>query len=149
VRHPYTWWPSFYTWCKKDRFSLQERECENFDVWVKDFGPFWMGHYTRLVKRYTGDDPTYLVKKKIDFVGKVENLVPDVKTALLQAGEVNIGEKYFSEEYFDEVVKNAPNDPNMIKWRNEQTYDKGISDQSKEIIYKTERYVFERFNYNQ
>lgn len=141
IRHPYTWWPSFHAWLKKDRFSLQERECKNFDTWIRDFGPFWMGHYTRLVQRYIGEDPVYPVVKKIDFIGKVENLKVDLQVALRNSQET------YSSDYYHEVFLKADNDPDLVPWKNEQNYDKQISEESKKIIYQTEKYMFDRFGY--
>ena len=100
-----------------------------------------MGHYTRLVQRYIGEDPAYPVKKKIDFVGKVENLFVDLTLALRSSGEE------YSSDYYHEVLANKDNDIALRKWKNEQNYDRNISDKSKEIIYNAEKYIFERFDY--
>ena len=141
VRHPYTWWPSFWQWSKKDRFSLMERECPDFDTWIQEYGPFWMGHYSKLVSRYTGDDPVYSSNIKMNFIGKTENLFRDLRTALIKAGEE------FSETTYQDVVSSQDTDEKLIKFKNKQEYNRVISDKSKEIIYKTEKYMFDKFNY--
>lgn len=138
VRHPYTWWPSFWNWSKKDRFSFMERKCPDFDTWIVDYGPFWMGQYTRLIQRYVGEDPLYPCKYKIDYVGKSETLKEDLLTALTNAKE-NVNQNTYSDIY----TKIEADE----KLSNRQEYDKKISDASKEIIYNTEKYVFDRFNY--
>jgi hypothetical protein len=141
VRHPYTWWPSFWQWSKQDRFSLMERECPDFDTWMQEYGPFWMGHYSKLVSRYTGDDPVYSSNIKMNFIGKTENLFRDLRTALIKAGEE------FSEKTYQDVVSSQDTDEKLIKFKNKQEYNRVISDKSKEIIYKTEKYMFDKFNY--
>jgi len=146
VRHPYTWWPSFWHWSKQDRFSLMERKCPDFDTWIQDYGPFWMGHYSRLVSRYVGDDPFYQSNIKISFVGKNENLYEDLKNAVIASGEDIDSTK------IDNVISQVKtgleqNDPGWVKKQNKKEYNRNISDKSKEIIYNTERYVFDKFNY--
>lgn len=139
VRHPYTWWPSFWNWSKKDRFSFMERKCPDFDTWIKDYGPFWMGLYTRLSQRYTGEDPIYKSDIKINFIGKNENIEADLLMALKNANEP------ISDEIYWATLKSMEDE--NLKYVNKQDYNRNISDASKEIIYNTEKYVFDRFNY--
>lgn len=142
VRHPYTWWPSFWQWSKRDRFSDMEKECEDFDTWVKEYGPFWMGQYTRLVQRYTGEDPVFNnTIARTNFVGKVENFFPDLHEALILAGEE------FEKDKFEKIKKEYKTDLDIFPYINSQKYKKDISSESKKIIYKTERYIFDKFNY--
>ena len=141
VRHPYTWWPSFWQWSKQDRFSLMERGCPDFDTWINDYGPFWMGHYSKLVSRYIGDDPIYSSNVKMNFIGKTENLFSDLHIALTNAQEK------FSDDDFKFLVDNVNKDQKLIHSQNRQEYNRSISDKSKEIIYKTEKYMFDKFNY--
>lgn len=138
VRHPYTWWPSFWNWSKKDRFSFMERKCPDFDTWVVDYGPFWMGQYTRLVQRYIGEDPLYPHKYRMHYIGKSENLKADLLTALTNANE------NFNKNAYSDIFTKIEADEKLC---NKQDYSRNISDASKEIIYNTERYVFDRFNY--
>lgn len=142
VRHPYTWWPSFYHWSKNTRFSAMENECPNFDIWIKDYGAFWMGLYSRLVMRYIGDDEFYNSEIKINFVGKTENLFPDLYAALKNAGEE------FNEHQFKQLSENYENKESLMKWSNKQEYSREISEESKHIIYNTEKYIFDKFNYS-
>lgn len=142
VRHPYTWWPSYYNWCKKDRFIDVERACPNFDVWLKEYGPFWMGQYTRMVQRYIGEDPIYCCNKKINFVGKIEKIYDDTFFALKESGEK------FDEPEFLQCVHRVINGPKAKKHLNRQEYDRDISDESKEFIYNSEKYIFDRFGYS-
>lgn len=143
VRHPYTWWPSFYEWSKTTRFSDAEKESPNFDTWIKDYGAFWMGHYSKLVSRYIGDDEFYKTDVKMNFVGKTENLYEDLFTALTNAGEV------FDEKQFRNLANVENQKESLTKWSNKQEYDRNISEESKDIIYHTERYIFDKFDYNQ
>jgi|LakMenEpi03Aug12_release.lakeMendotaPanAssembly.Ray.scaffolds.fasta_scaffold130795_3 hypothetical protein len=141
VRHPYTWWPSFWQWSKQDRLSLMERTCPDFDTWVQEYGPFWMGHYSKLVSRYTGDDPLYNSNIKMNFIGKTENLFGDLHKAL------TLAEEEFAEKRFQHLLCIINTDPKLLKSKNMQEYNRTISDKSKEIIYKTEKYMFDKFNY--
>ena len=123
-----------------------ERKCPDFDTWIQDYGPFWMGHYSRLVSRYVGDDPFYQSNIKISFVGKNENLYEDLKNAVIASGEDIDSTK------IDNVISQVKtgleqNDPGWVKKQNKKEYNRNISDKSKEIIYNTERYVFDKFNY--
>jgi hypothetical protein len=141
VRHPYTWWPSFYEWSKHTRFSAMEKGSPNFDVWLQDYGAFWLGLYTRLVDRYTGNDHIYDSNIKVHFIGKVENLYEDLLTALENANE------NFNREQFHRLVNEADTKESLTKWSNKQDYNKNISEASKELIYKAEKSIFDRFNY--
>jgi hypothetical protein len=141
VRHPYTWWPSFYHWSKGNRFDEMERQCPDFDTWIQDYGPFWMGLYTKLIKRYIGEDPIYASDIKMHFIGKIENIFEDLHAALVNAGEV------FEESRFQDLIASRLTDEYLIRWSNKQTYSREISEASKDIIYQNEKYVFDRFNY--
>jgi hypothetical protein len=141
VRHPYTWWPSFWYWSKRDRFSAKEKECPDFDTWIQEYGPFWMGHYSNYLARYIGEDPAYPTDIKMHFIGKVENLFVDLEKALKNAGEEVDPLNYWF------YVKNIHREPNLFKGKNRQEYNRQISDKSKKIIYNTEKYVFDRFGY--
>lgn len=141
VRHPYTWWPSFYEWSKNTRFSDMEKESPNFDTWIQDYGAFWMGLYTRLVMRYIGEDPVYASDVKMNFVGKTENLFSDLYTALKNAGEE------FDEERYHRLVSEIDTKESLTKWSNKQEYTRTISDTSKDIIYRAEQYIFDTFGY--
>jgi hypothetical protein len=144
IRNPYTWWPSFWYWSKSgagDRFSKQEKECPDFDTWIQDYGPFWMGLYSKLILRYIGEDSLYESDIKMNFIGKIENLYNDLFIALKNSGEI------FNEGRFHHLVKEADTKESLKKWSNKQEYKKEISEQSKNIIYKSEKWIFDRFNY--
>jgi hypothetical protein len=118
-----------------------ERTCPDFDTWVQEYGPFWMGHYSKLVSRYTGDDPLYNSNIKMNFIGKTENLFGDLHKAL------TLAEEEFAEKRFQHLLCIINTDPKLLKSKNMQEYNRTISDKSKEIIYKTEKYMFDKFNY--
>ena len=141
IRHPYTWWPSFYEWSKHTRFSDSEKKSPNFDTWMQDYGAFWMGLYSQLVKRYTGEDSVYSSDIKMNFIGKTENLYTDLFIALKNAGES------FDEIKFNILVAESETKESLTKWSNKQEYNREISDSSKEIIYNTEKWIFDRFEY--
>lgn len=137
VRHPVTWWQSFYNHNKncpvlKSQFMKIERETKDFNFWLKNYGQIWLGQYSMKLKRYLGEDSNFPTTNKINFIGKVENLIPDLKYALGAAGEI-----FNDEEVSDDFNCNVGH------------YDrKDISQESMELIYSCEREVYIRFGYN-
>jgi hypothetical protein len=143
VRHPVSWWMSFYHWnmnAEHTRFSEQERATNSFDEWIRDYGPFWLGHYSMLVRRYTGNDPSFPSTKKVELIGRTESLFRDLRNILNILGE----------EYKVDVMKD------LIAGRlqfnqalaNTQTYDHNdVSMESREIIRDCEQYMYLTFGY--
>ena len=136
VRHPATWWQSFYYHNKncpisESQFMLLERETNSFEEWLESYGQVWLGQYSVKIKRYFGEDPYFFTTNKINFVGKMENLIPDLLQALLQSGEIL-------------------NNINLNNYRhNVGAYErKKISDKYVNLIYNCEKEVYDRFNYN-
>ena len=84
VRHPLTWYKSFFNyrnsrkWQSVKRMELDNYSCGDFNVFIKRVCKYTNGFLTSLFKKYTQD---------VDFVGKQENLVDDLVTALKSAGE--------------------------------------------------------------
>jgi hypothetical protein len=113
------------------------------DEWLRDEGPFWIGHYSTLVKRFIGVDDVYPTRNKIDFVGKTENLREDLLKALTEAGEDFQVPKYHS--LFEDEEKRKK----IERWSNIQDYTRGISDATKELIYRGEKWVFDTFEYEE
>jgi hypothetical protein len=139
VRHPYTWWPSYYYYMQKHMPS----PVPSIDEWLRDEGPFWIGHYSTLVKRFIGEDEVYPTKNKMNFIGKSENLREDLKQALLNAGEIFNDARYnrlFDEEELSSKVK---------RWANTQEYSREISDTTKDLIHRGEKWIFDTFDYEQ
>lgn len=141
VRHPYTWWPSYYHYMQRG-LKAAGQPVASFDDWFKVENPFWLGHYATLVKRFIGVDDIYTTSNKINFVGKTENIKEDLYAALQAAEEpLKGGKKY--EDLFE-----APGTTErLIKWGNVQEYEREISDESKDLIYRGEKWVFDTFDY--
>jgi hypothetical protein len=141
VRHPYTWWPSYYYYMRKG-FDLQEGSSPDFDSWLQDYGPFWLGHYSTIVRRFIGIDPLYTTNNKISFIGKTENLEEDLFKALKAADE------NFNEVKYKEIFKQQDTEKGVkTQWGNVQSYDREISAESKKLIYTAERWIFDTFEY--
>ncbi len=102
-----------------------------------------MGHYSKIVSRYVGDDDFYKTDVKMNFIGKTENLYEDLFTALKNAGEV------FDEKQFHYLANVENQKDSLTKWSNKQQYDRTISEESKYIIYNTEKYIFDKFDYKE
>lgn len=132
VRHPYTWWPSYW------KYSGMDVSNPDFDNWVEEVGAMWLGCYSLMVKRYLGEDSNFETDVKVQAVGKIENLFVDLEKILKKAGEDFCKERFLN-------IKNG-NVPEIDY--NKQNYTRQISKRSKDIIYKTERYVFDKFKYS-
>lgn len=137
VRHPYDWWPSYYYYMKKH----VPQPVPTIDEWLQDEGPFWLGHYTTLVKRFIGVDELYPTKNKINFIGKVESLREDLLQALNLAGETFNVDSYA--KFFDDKEEGK----RIERWRNSQSYNREISEASKDLIYRGEKWIFDTYNY--
>jgi len=87
VRHPWTWWKSYWLykrshgWGFENRFDLRcmDNQFERFMLKVLEKTP---GHCTNVFQRFVGQHD-----RQVDFVGAYENLVGDMVTALVLAGE--------------------------------------------------------------
>jgi hypothetical protein len=141
VRHPYTWWPSYYYYMRKG-FDSQEGGSPDFDTWLQEYGPFWLGHYSTITQRFIGADPLYQTTNKISFIGKTESLKEDLFTALEQAGEL-----FDSTKYNDLFLKKDTAEGLSARWANAQDYVRTISNESKKLIYSAERWMFDTFEY--
>jgi len=143
VRHPVSWWMSFYHWNKNpehSRFSQPERDTESFDEWIRDYGQFWLGHYTTLVLRYLGKDPLFPSNNKVEFIGRTEHLFKDLKTMLSV-----IGQPYRMDIMNDLILGKLELNSTLS---NTQQYDRNaVSEESKQVIYKCESYMYNNFGY--
>jgi hypothetical protein len=143
VRNPVTWWHSWYWWNKTQalsRFNGQELKTESFDEWINDYGQFWLGMYTTMIKRYLGEDKNFPTTNKVELIGKVEHLFTDLKTILDE-----IGEQYDVQALDDIINKKIILPKNHL---NSQSYERGvIADSTKKIILQTEHEIFTRFGY--
>jgi hypothetical protein len=160
VRHPYTWWPSFYEWSKKRRnleIMLRKREAkvstnyalmannvleiEDFNIWIQYFGSFNLGMYSNILSRYLNETSLVINPLKVNYIGKIENLYEDLYTAL------TLAEEEFDKDKFKELAQSAKTNNNLIANANAQGYNKHITEESKELIYQAEKYAFDRFQY--
>jgi len=114
----------------------------SFDDWFKIENPFWLGHYSTLVKRFIGVDDIYLTSNKINFVGKTENIKEDLCLALQTAEEPFKGARKYEDLFKVPRIMNL-----LTEFSNVQQYDRGISDESKDLIYRGEKWVFETYGY--
>lgn len=134
VRHPYTWWPSYWN------YGGMSREEPDFNKWIVGFGPKWMGAYTTRIKRYMGIDPTYPCKLRLNRICKLENLNTDFPEVLQEAGE------QFDLNRLNQMLAD-PTHLDIKRWTNKGNYDITLTDESKQIIYNTEKWVFDEFGY--
>lgn len=144
VRNPITWWQSWYWWNKTQalsRFNGQELKTKSFDQWIDEYGQFWLGMFTTLVKRYLGEDENFPTTNKVTLIGKSETLYIDLRNILNK-----IGERY-DEGALDMIINQEimlPNDHVNIQKYNRDA----ISIETRKIIYQTEREIFNRFDYD-
>lgn len=144
VRNPITWWQSYYHWnmnMEHSRFDGDELKTTSFDQWVEEYGQYWLGKFTLNVKRYLGEDENFPTTNIVNHVGKTETVFEDLKRLLDEL-----------EQPYDKTKLKEVMDGGYKAWPeshvNVQKYDKNaISSQTKEIVYKTEKEIFERFGY--
>jgi hypothetical protein len=143
VRHPVAWWLSFYHWnlnTEHSRFSGQERACTSFDEWVRDYGQFWLGHYSVLVRRYLGRDSNFPTPNNVELVGRTEYMFSDLRNIFNVIGQ----------PYKVDVMKDLISGKLILDNRraNVQIYDRNaVSTESREIIKKCEQYMYVTFGY--
>lgn len=144
VRHPVSWWMSFYHWNMNpahSRFSAMELATTSFDQWINEYGPFWLGFYTKIVRRYLGKDLAFPSANKVETVGRCEHLYTDLRSILNVIGqpyEVDVMSDLISGKLkFNSTLSNT------------QTYDrKAVSMSSRELIHKCEMFMYEKFGYS-
>jgi hypothetical protein len=143
VRNPLDWYKSF--WAQRDDEGIKYREKADrsgnmfpLDVlWARRFQRFIFkiltiypnGFLTELYKLYVGEDG-----KRLDFVGRQENLRSDLITALTLAGEKFDAKKIMN---LERVNVSASKD----KYKNAFTLDKGLE---KELL-KNEKWILDTF----
>jgi len=144
VRHPVSWWMSFYHWNKNpehSRFSEPERATASFDEWVRDYGQFWLGQYTASVMRYLGRDSRFPTSNKVELVGRTENLFKDLKTILTEVRQPHNVDVL--EDLISGRLKLEPT------YSNVQSYGRNaVSNESKKLIYDCESYMYRNFGYH-
>jgi len=143
VRHPVSWWMSFYHWNmnpEHSRFSEQERTTTSFDEWVRDYGQAWLGYYTMIVRRYLGKDLLFPSNNKVDFIGRTEYMFNDLRNIFNTVGQ----------PYKVDVMKNLVSGKLSIDpaYANIQQYDRtAVSTESRELIQKCEQFMYVTFGY--
>lgn len=144
VRHPVSWWMSFYHWNLNpahSRFSQPERETTSFDEWIRDYGQFWLGQYTSLVMRYLGRDSKFSTINNVQLIGRTENLFKDLKTILTE-----VRQPYNVDVLEDLISGRLKLEPT---YSNVQSYDRNaVSNESKKLIYDCESYMYRNFGYH-
>ena len=140
VRNPITWWQSWYYWNKTQplsRFNGAELNTKSFNEWAEDYGQMWFGMYSRILDRYLGIDPNFPSKTVVTKIGKCENLFKDLKRILDEIGES------YSEEAMSKIISRETK-----LYDNWQQYDRAdISSSIVDMIYRTEKVIFKKFNY--
>lgn len=145
VRNPITWWQSYYYWnmnTDHSRFDGDELKTTSFDQWVDEYGQYWLGKFTLNVKRYLGEDENFTTTNKVKHIGKTENVFLDLRRIF------NELDQPYNKGKLQEIINGSYN-----LWpeshNNVQKYDKkAVSTETKQIIYKTEKEIFERFGYD-
>jgi hypothetical protein len=143
VRHPASWWLSYYHFnmnTEHSRFSAAELSTTSFDEWVRDYGPFWLGFYSKIVQRYLGRDPKFPVSSKIELIGRTEHLFSDLRRIFNV-----VGQPYNPNALRDLISGKLKLDD---KQANRQDYDHtDMSQASREIIFECEQPVYRMFSY--
>lgn len=143
IRHPVTWWESWYHWNKSQpnsRFNAEELKTRSFDEWINDYGQFWLGLYSKIVDRYMGLDPNFPTSNKVTHVGRTEKLYDDLMRILEEL-----------DEPYKKAVLISIKEGSHVRSRmytNVQKYEKNkYSQATADIIYQTELPIFDKFGY--
>lgn len=153
IRHPVTWWQSWYHYNMKQehsRFSEQEKKTTSFEEWLRDYGPFWLGMYSTMIRRYMAiNDMAYMTnvpaynaahQNSFFWLGSTEELYPSLKSIL-----DNIGEPY-KEDVMDRLIEGSLTLDDRLA--NRQQYNRNeVSADSQQLILDAERYVTQRYGY--
>jgi hypothetical protein len=122
------------------RFSSAELATTSFDEWLRDYGQFWLGHYTTLVRRYLGKDLNFPTNNKVELIGRTEHMFSDLRNLLNV-----IGQPYKVNVMKDLISGKLKLDPAHT---NSQTYDRNaISMESRETIKRCEPFMYMTFGY--
>lgn len=133
VRRPIPWYISYWSFrCSGPRrdmkFPADRLLSEDFDEFVNNvLDAYPSGFVTALYQYYTGED-----YRKVDFIGRQENLAHDLTVGLTLAGED-----------FDEVaLRNTPPiNQSQAEWRRRCT----LSDSTRRRVLRLEAWVLESF----
>lgn len=129
VRHPETWYPSFWSYRMAKGWKSEDRMDPfmslSFEGFVRSVVRRSPGSLSLRYEAYVGPEPGVL-----DFVGKMENLASDLVKALRLAGE----------EFDEEKLRRTPPE-NVSLLR--PVYTKRL----REAVLKSERKALERFAY--
>jgi hypothetical protein len=143
VRHPVAWWLSFYHWNmnpEHTRFSEPEIATTSFDEWIRDYGQFWLGHYSLIARRYLGKDPAFPTANKVELIGRTEYLYTDLRNVFNV-----VGQPYKVDVMRDLISGKIQLDPTFS---NIQTYDRNnVSMGSREVIHQCESFMYRTFGY--
>lgn len=131
VRHPVTWWQSF--WAYKTRINWTPTESISETCKSNDFNEFIRrvtshepGFYSKFLEAWVGEP-----EKPIDFVGKFENLADDLEKGLTLFGEA-----------FDPLKLRHFPPVNTTNYDSQPTKMTGLTEQ---LILETERRTLKRF----
>lgn len=131
VRHPFTWFPSYWRFQTKQNWvepTELDRLCqaETFDEFMRNVFDRCPGIYSQWIQIAVGEP------RRINCVGRYENLADDLVAALRCAGE----------EFDEAVIRSHP--PENV---GDKSLPAELTDEFKAAILRTEFYVFDRFGY--
>lgn len=123
IRHPFDWYASCYHFSHNISKIHKGKKPNAFAHYLMQSG---FGIYHQSLDFFGID-------YEIDFIGKYENLMEDLITALEMAGED------FDKEYIISISQYNPQKTKATQIN--------FSDKTKELIYKFDRKIFDRFGY--
>lgn len=133
VRHPVHLYRSYWQYKMTNEWDTRnplDMECQsdNFNDFVRNVINKYPGHYGKNIISFIGE-----TENEIEFIGRYENIVDDLITALTSAGES-----------FDEgIIRNLPpyNVSDKVKFPAHYTND------LEEAVKNSESYVMKKFGY--
>lgn len=141
VRHPVSWWESFYHWNmnpEHTRFCEAELQTKSINEWIQDYGQLWLGFYSRMVKRYLGEDPNFPTRNLVKLIGTTENLFPSLKQIFDFVGQ------YYQPNVMNQLIAGTANF--KPEWSNTQNYSRAaVSAEHAKLICKVENEIIREF----
>lgn len=131
VRHPVTWWQSFWAYKARNGWTPTETisetcKSDDFNEFIRRVAVLEPGFYSKFLEAWVGEP-----ENPIDFIGKFENLADDLEHGLT----------LFGVQFDRQLLRAAP----RINTTNYGSQPTNMTKFTEQLILETERRTLERF----